>query len=236
MLLDIHMPGIDGIETLERIKQQRPDLPVILFTAYGTSERVIEAMKKGAYDYLEKPFDADEIQLVITRALEYAGLLQELNSLRSQVVEAAPPAHRTPAPSSATHRACRQVFKQIGRISSSEAPVLIEGESGTGKELIADAIQRHSPRSGQALREGQLRRPRRSRLLESEIFGHEKGAFTGATNQRLGHFETAERRHDPAGRDHQHVAAPAGAPAARAPARHLLPGRRGQESRRSTCA
>jgi DNA-binding NtrC family response regulator len=190
VLLDIHMPGIDGIETLVRIKRLWPDLPVILFTAYGTSERVIEAMKKGAYDYIEKPFDAEDIQLVITRALDYAGLVREVHTLRSRVGgPVAPGAGENPIIGHAP--TMQHVFKQIGKISSSQAPVLIEGESGTGKELIADAIQRHSPRAEKVFIKVNCGALSES-LLESEIFGHEKGAFTGATHQRHGHFETAD--------------------------------------------
>jgi two-component system NtrC family response regulator len=190
VLLDIHMPGLDGIETLERIKHRWPDLPVILFTAYGTSERVIEAMKKGAYDYIEKPFDAEDLELVVERALDYAGLVREVHSLRSQVGGRSV-SGKVENPIIGHAPSMQQVFKQIGRISGSQAPVLIEGESGTGKELIADAIQRHSQRSGRVYVKvncGALSET----LLESEIFGHEKGAFTGATHQRHGHFETAD--------------------------------------------
>ncbi len=189
VLLDLHMPGIDGIETLARIKRHWPELPVIMFTAYGTSERVIEAMKVGAYDYIEKPFDATDIQIVINRAVDYAGLVTELNSLRHQA-----PDRKGPPDGGITvigHARCmQQVFKKVGQVSSSEAPVLIEGESGTGKELISDAIQRHSARSRSVYVKVNCGALSES-LLESEIFGHERGAFTGATNIRLGHFETA---------------------------------------------
>lgn len=190
ILLDINLPGIDGIETLGRIKERHPALPIILFTAYGTSERVIEAMKMGAYDYIEKPFDAEDLQLAITRALDYGGLLQEVSSLRSQVNDRSTgPRHvdtiigRAPC--------MQEVLKKIGMISTSQAPVLIEGGSGTGKELIADAIQRHSIRANKIYVKvncGALS----DSLLQSEIFGHERGAFTGATNQHLGYFETAD--------------------------------------------
>jgi DNA-binding NtrC family response regulator len=190
VLLDIQLPGMDGITILERIKQQYPDLPVILFTAYGTNERVVEAMEKGAYDYVDKPFEAEEIQIIISRALKYADLLKELKSLRSQVDKSAvPSSDLNPIIGQA---ACMQkILKQIGRIASSEAPVLIEGESGTGKEVIADAVQRHSVRSDKAYVKVNCAAFAES-LLESEIFGHEKGAFTGATSQTRGHFEMAD--------------------------------------------
>jgi len=190
VLLDINLPGIDGIETLAKIKERTPDLPVILFTAFGTSERVIEAMKKGAYDYIEKPFEADDLQLAISRALDYGSLLHEVSSLRSRVDDqAAAPRHvdtiigRAPC--------MQEVLKKIGMIAASQAPVLIEGGSGTGKELIADAIQRHSTRVNKVYVKVNCGALSES-LLQSEIFGHERGAFTGAVNQHLGYFETAD--------------------------------------------
>jgi DNA-binding NtrC family response regulator len=190
VLLDFQMPGADGMATLASIKQQYPDLPVILFTAYGTSERVIEVMEKGAYDYLDKPFDADKLQVIITRALEYGRLLGELKSLRSQIGGAVAPAGEI-GPLIGQTPGMQEVFKQIGRISSSDAPVLIEGESGTGKEVIADAIQRYSSRSRKPYVKVNCAAFVES-LLESEIFGHEKGAFTGATNLTMGRFEMAD--------------------------------------------
>ena len=190
VLLDINLPGIDGIETLGRIKAIKPDLPVILFTAYGTSERVIEAMKMGAYDYIEKPFDADDLQLAVERALDYGGLLQEVSSLRSRVDDSKPaPRH---VDTIIARAPCMQdVLKKIGMIATSQAPVLIEGGSGTGKELIADAIQRHSTRANKVYVKVNCGALSES-LLQSEIFGHERGAFTGATNQHQGYFETAD--------------------------------------------
>jgi DNA-binding NtrC family response regulator len=190
VLLDIQMPGADGIATLEEIKKAFPDLPVILFTAYGTSERVIEAMEKGAYDYLDKPFGADELQLIVNRALEYSRLLGELRSLRSQVEGSAAPGAESGLLIGGTP-GIQEVFKQIGRISSSDAPVLIEGESGTGKEVIADAVQRYSRRADKAYVKVSCAAFVET-LLESQIFGHEKGAFTGATSQTIGRFEMAD--------------------------------------------
>jgi two-component system response regulator AtoC len=191
VLLDIQMPGLDGISTLESIKRHHPDLPVVLFTAYGTNETVIEAMEKGAYDYVEKPFEADEIQIAINRALKYGDLLRELRSLRSKFANSG---GAVGADGLVLGQApcMQQILKQIGRISSSEAPVLIEGETGTGKEVIADLVQRHSPRSDRAYVKVNCAAFVET-LLESEIFGHEKGAFTGATGQRRGRFEMADR-------------------------------------------
>lgn len=190
VLLDIHMPGLDGLACLERIKQVRPALPVIIFTAFGTSERVIEAMKKGAYDYIQKPFDAEDLLLLIDRSLEYAGLLAEVRSLRERQ-DAVLPEARQEQPIVGQAPCMQQVFKQIGQVAASPAPVLIVGESGTGKELVCDAIRRHSPRAHCPYIKvncGALSET----LLESEIFGHERGSFTGAEAQHLGHFEMAD--------------------------------------------
>jgi len=189
MLLDINMPVLDGLSALREIKKEAPQISVIMFTAYGTSERAIEAMKIGAFDYLEKPFDLDELLIIIRRAFSHNDLLIELQELRSQV------SHKT---ASSPHEeliganpAMQEIFKMIGRVAPTDTPVLIEGESGTGKELIADAIQRHSKRKDAPFIKvncGALTET----LLESEIFGHEKGSFTGAISQRPGRFELAD--------------------------------------------
>jgi two-component system response regulator AtoC len=189
VLLDINLPKIDGITALKEIKKDFADLPVIVFTAYGTSERAIEAMKAGAYDYLDKPFELDEFLLVVRRALTFGDLLGEVKQLRSTV--------SINTQLSATSQLVgisqksQEIFKLIGRAAPSEATVLIQGESGTGKELIADAIQRHSLRKEKPFIKvdcGGLTET----LLESELFGHEKGAFTGAVSQRKGRFELAD--------------------------------------------
>jgi len=189
ILLDINLPKKDGLTLLKEIQELFPKLPVIIFTAYGTSERAIEAMKSGAFDYLEKPFELDEFIITINRALEFAGLVGEVNQLREQVSEQGTFTAtdeiigRSPA--------MQEIFKLIGKISLSDATVLIQGESGTGKELIADAIQRHSLRREKPFVRvncGALSET----LLESEIFGHEKGSFTGAAVQKLGRFELAD--------------------------------------------
>lgn len=190
LLLDVRLPDVDGIEALKKIKGIYPDMPVVLFTAFSTSERIMEAMGRGAYDYLEKPFDAEDIEIIISRALEHADLLSEIRELRSKVegsvakiIDDSPIIGQAP---------CMQdIFKQIGIISSSDAPVLIEGESGSGKEVIADAVHRHSLRAEKPFIKVNCAAYSES-LLESEIFGHEKGAFTGASTQRQGHFEMAD--------------------------------------------
>ena len=188
ILLDINLPKVEGIYILKDIKKQYPDIPVIIFTAYGTSERAIEAMKAGAFDYLEKPFDLDEFLLTIRRALHYSELLNEVNQLRSRIsLEVV-----SPSVDQLIGRSVKmqEIFKIIGRVAPTEASVLIQGDSGTGKELVADAIQRHSLRWDKPfIRVNCGAFP--ETLLESEIFGHEKGSFTGAIAQRQGRFELA---------------------------------------------
>ncbi|MFO7610178.1 MAG: sigma-54 dependent transcriptional regulator [Candidatus Krumholzibacteriia bacterium] len=190
VLLDVNLPGMDGLACLERIKLRWPALPVIIFTAYGTSERVIEAMKMGAYDYIQKPFDAEDLLLVIGRSLEYAGLLEEVRSLK-EMSRAVPDGRRQEQAIIGQAPCMQHVFKQVGQIAASPAPVLVVGESGTGKELVSDAIQRHSDRAGRPYVKVNCGALSES-LLESEIFGHEKGAFTGADSLHLGHFEMAD--------------------------------------------
>lgn len=188
VLLDINLPHMDGISTLNEIKASHPDLPVIIFTAYGTSERAIRAMKSGAYDYIEKPFELDELMLIIQRAAEYSELLSEVRELRSKVSSIS---NKSDVHIIGSSPEMRDIFKLIGRVSGTDATVLIQGNSGTGKELIADAIQRHSRRAEKPYVKvhcGALSET----VLESEIFGHEKGAFTGAIAMRQGRFELAD--------------------------------------------
>ncbi len=188
VLLDINLPEMDGLSALQEIKKQNPDTVVIVFTAYGTSERAIEAMKAGAYDYLEKPFDLDEFLLIVRRSLHYRELLGEVQHLRSQVSRQDQTAVHTSIVG--TSSKMQEIFKQIGRIAPADTTVLVQGESGTGKELIADALQRHSPRkAGPFIKVNCGALP--ETLLESEMFGHERGAFTGAVALRPGRFELA---------------------------------------------
>lgn len=188
ILLDINLPRISGLNILIDIKKNYPEIPVIIFTAYGTSERAIEAMKLGAYDYIEKPFDLEEFIMIVKRALNYSELLEEIKRLRSKIRseilfnDAQELISRSPK--------MQEIFKVIGRVAPTDATILIQGESGTGKELIANAIQKHSMRRDKVFIKvncGALPET----LLESEIFGHEKGAFTGAIMQRQGRFELA---------------------------------------------
>lgn len=187
LLLDINLPGLDGLSVLKETRQLYPQLPVIMLTAHGTSERAIRAMKNGAFDYLEKPFELDEFLLIVERALNYSDLVNEVQQLRSEKDHKA---QLTGDEIVGRSEVMQEIFKLIGKVSISDAPVLIEGESGTGKELIANAIQRHSDRKDKPYIKvncGALPET----LLESEIFGHEKGAYTGAHSLVLGRYELA---------------------------------------------
>jgi len=183
VLMDIRMGGINGLETLRRIRQLDSKLLVILMTAYGTTQTAIEAMKLGAYDYLLKPFDVVKLKDIVHNALKAA------HDMR-QVVSYQPLLESEDYESGIVGRseAMQQVFKMIGQVAGTDATALITGESGTGKELVARAIYHHSNRSTQPfLAVNCAAIP--EQLLESELFGHERGAFTGATLQRVGKFE-----------------------------------------------
>jgi DNA-binding NtrC family response regulator len=188
-LLDLKMPGQDGMAVLRKHQDQLEELPVIVVTALGGSAAAIEAMKLGAYDYITKPFDLDEVLFTVRRALTQKALVAQVQALTTadQPDQAPDTADeelvgRTPA--------MLQVFKTIGRVASAQEPVLILGESGTGKELVASAIHRNSDRAGQPFIKVNCAALSPT-LLESELFGHEKGAFTGAVARRVGRFEQA---------------------------------------------
>ena len=183
VLMDVRMGGMNGLETLRRIRTANPKLLVILMTAYGTTQTAIEAMKLGAYDYLLKPFDAVKIKEIVNNALKAARDMKQVVSyqplLESEDYELGIVGRSL---------AMQQVFKLIGQVAATDATALITGESGTGKELVARAIYHHSDRNQQPfLAVNCAAIP--EQLLESELFGHERGAFTGATNQRIGKFE-----------------------------------------------
>lgn len=189
VILDINLPGKNGLEVLEKMKEISSSVPVIVFTAFGTSEYAMNAIKLGAFDYMEKPFELDEFVLTVERACDYKRLLEEVENLRTLVSDSV----RRDSPNSIIGKNSRMqdIFKLIGRIAPTDATVLIYGESGTGKELIADAIQRHSLLASKPyvkINCGALSES----LLESEIFGHEKGSFTGADTQKMGLFEIAD--------------------------------------------
>jgi two-component system nitrogen regulation response regulator GlnG len=183
VIMDVRMAGMSGLETLRRIRQLDSKLLVILMTAYGTTQTAIEAMKLGAYDYLLKPFDVPKLKELVNNALKAARDMRQVVSyqplLQSEDYELGIVGRSEPM---------QQVFKLIGQLAASDATALITGESGTGKELVARAIYHHSNRSQQPfLAVNCAAIP--EQLLESELFGHERGAFTGATMQRIGKFE-----------------------------------------------
>jgi two-component system response regulator AtoC len=190
VLLDLKMPGRDGLAVLEELGSKLGDLPVIVVTAFGGSSAAIEAMRRGAYDYLTKPFDLDEVLLTLRRALHQRSLAREVEALRARSDEESEDAEGPELVGVST--AMRAVFKAIGRAAATDEPVLIVGESGTGKELVATALHRHSRRaSGPFTRVNCAALP--EGLVESELFGHERGAFTGADRQRAGRFERSAR-------------------------------------------
>jgi nitrogen regulation protein NR(I) len=187
VLMDVRMGGMNGLETLRRIRATNPKLLVILMTAYGTTQTAIEAMKLGAYDYLLKPFDAVKIKELVGNALKAARDMK-------QVVSYEPLLESEDYELGIVGRSelMQQVFKLIGQVAASDATALVTGESGTGKELVARAIYSHSQRSAQPfLAINCAAIP--EQLLESELFGHERGAFTGATLQRIGKFEQCNK-------------------------------------------
>jgi two-component system nitrogen regulation response regulator GlnG len=181
ILTDIRMPGIDGLELLEGIGAQAPEVPVIIMTAHSDLESAVASYRGGAFEYLPKPFDMDEAVRLARRAIEHHRRQRHAGEgLDEQQV----PEIVGEAP------AMQEVFRAIGRLSRSNITVLINGESGTGKELVARALHRHSPRAaGPFIAINIATIPKE--LLESELFGHEKGAFTGASTQRKGRFEQA---------------------------------------------
>jgi two-component system nitrogen regulation response regulator GlnG len=187
VLMDVRMGGMSGLETLRRIREMDAKLLVILMTAYGTTQTAIEAMKLGAYDYLLKPFDVPRLKEIVLNALKAARDMKQVVSyqplLETEDYELGIVGRSEPM---------QQVFKLIGQLAASDATALITGESGTGKELVARAIYHHSNRTQQSfLAVNCAAIP--EQLLESELFGHERGAFTGATLQRIGKFEQCNR-------------------------------------------
>ena len=187
LITDLIMPDINGVELLAATKEINPSASVLMITAHGTIKSAVDAMKLGAFDYITKPFDMDEIKLVVKNALERKDLIEENRDLRSQLKSTYRPDNMVGSSAS-----MQDVFKLVDRIKDSRASVLIRGETGTGKEGIAKALHYGSVRSDKvfvpvacvALSE---------QLLQSELFGHEKGSFTGAVGQKKGRFEVANR-------------------------------------------
>lgn len=185
VIMDVRMPGMDGLEAFDLIRQHDQRVPVIIMTAYGTTDTAIRATKMGAFDYILKPFDIPEMLTLIEQALEAGRLAREHVEMGVEPAE---------APSGAlvgNSRAMNEVYKAIGRCAPTDALVLIRGESGTGKELVARAVYQHSERNDKPfLVINCVAIP--DTLLESELFGYERGAFTGANNRRVGKIEQAD--------------------------------------------
>ena len=186
VLTDMKMPAMDGIDLLERIKKEDADLPVIMMTAHGTVEKAVEAMQKGAYNYILKPFDNERLVLYVNKAVSMYRVVKENRQLR-RAVEGRYSFHNIIGKS----KAMQDVFHIIRKVAPAAATVLLEGASGTGKELVANALHFNSPRKDKpfvAVNCSALAET----LLESELFGHEKGAFTGAVSMKKGRFEIAD--------------------------------------------
>lgn len=181
LLTDIRMPGIDGLDLLARVRDDHPEMPVIVMTAHSDLDSAVSSYQGGAFEYLPKPFDVDDALSLVRRAIAHARErrtpAREPEDIQAEIIGEAP--------------AMQEVFRAIGRLSQSHITVMINGESGTGKERVARALHQHSPRRRNpfiALNMAAIPRD----LMESELFGHEKGAFTGATSQRRGRFEQAD--------------------------------------------
>ena len=181
LITDVRMPGMSGIALLERLRERCPELPIIVITAHSDLENAVASYKGGAFEYLPKPFDIDEAIELVRKAARAKGIDRDRNPGQDK--------HGIPSLIGQAP-AMQEVFRSIGRLAGSSMTVLITGESGTGKELVARALHEHSPRANKpfvALNTSAIA----SELLESELFGHEKGAFTGADSRRIGRFEQA---------------------------------------------
>ncbi len=187
VVMDIQMPGIDGIETLRRIKEIEPMIPVVMMSAHGTIEKAVESMKQGAYDFITKPFASERLLVTVRNALLNTSLRREVDDLRLELKDKFQFNNII-----GQSGVMQEVFRSLEKVVNSNVTVLIQGESGTGKELIAKAIhydnKQRSNNSFVAVNCSALPES----LLESELFGHEKGSFTGATGRRIGKFEQAD--------------------------------------------
>lgn len=186
VITDMKMPGMDGMQVLKAVKERAPETLVIMITAFGTVDVAVEAMKAGAYDYITKPFNRDELRLTVAKALQLRGLAAENRRLKEELSDKTD--YRTIIGSS---RGMERVYEIVGKVADTEASVLITGESGTGKELVARSIHHQSCRRNApfiAINCAAIPRD----LLESELFGHVKGAFTGAIKDKIGKFQLAD--------------------------------------------
>jgi two-component system NtrC family response regulator len=186
VITDMKMPGMDGMQVLKAIKERSPETLVIMITAFGTVDIAVEAMKSGAYDYITKPFNRDELRLTVAKALQFSGLAVENRRLKSELADRSD--FRSMVGSSS---AMEKVFQIVSKVADTEASVMITGESGTGKELVARSLHAQSSRrNGPFVAINCAAIPRD--LLESELFGHIKGSFTGAVKDKIGKFALAE--------------------------------------------
>jgi two-component system nitrogen regulation response regulator GlnG len=181
IISDIRMPGIDGLQLLDELRQQSSDIPVLIMTAHSDLDTAVASYQGGAFDYLSKPFDTDEVIMLVQRILQ---------NNKGKVSERASACVSLPEKMIGEAPAMQELFRIIGRLSQSTITVMIRGASGTGKELVAQALHQHSPRASQPFVPLNMAAIPKD-LIESELFGHEKGAFTGASNQRKGCFEQA---------------------------------------------
>jgi DNA-binding NtrC family response regulator len=187
VISDWRMPGMDGPQLLAEIKNRFPQLPVIVMTAYSTVKNAVQSMRNGAYDYIAKPFDIDELDITVSKALQFRDILKDNQRMRAELDE-----HQQIDSLIGDSLAFRRVLHAVDSVRDSNATILLTGESGTGKEMVARAIHKHGNRADKpfvavncaAIPEG---------LLESEMFGHRKGAFTGAVADRVGRFMQADQ-------------------------------------------
>ncbi|MBI4574427.1 MAG: sigma-54-dependent Fis family transcriptional regulator, partial [candidate division NC10 bacterium] len=185
VLTDVRMPGLDGMEALRAIKEMNPEIVVIIMTAFGSIDQAVQAVKEGAYDYINKPFKIDEILLTIKKALEERRLRHEVTALRHELHTRYHFENLI-----GKSRAMQEVFGLIEQVAGSRSTVMIYGKSGTGKELVAKAVHYNSHRTSKSFVAVNCAAIP-AELLESELFGHEKGSFTGAIATKVGKFELA---------------------------------------------
>lgn len=188
VMMDVLLPDQDGLQILAQMKREHSELEVIVMTAFGGSSSAIKAMRAGAYDYVTKPFETDDLLATLRRVFERQDMASEVNALRIELGKQHAQRERIVGSS----RPMLEVYKLIGKVAGSDATVLVSGESGTGKELVAEAIHRASPRNPHPLVKVSCAALPET-LLETELFGHEKGSFTGAMTMRKGRFEMADK-------------------------------------------